>query len=220
MSRRTWGIDEKVRKYLLDHSLREPAAAAELRAATAKLPHAGMQISPEQGQLMALLVQAIGARRAIEIGTFTGYSALWVALALPADGRLVCCDVSAEWTAVGKPYWGKAGVAGKIDLRIAPALETLDRLLAGGEAGDYDFAFIDADKTGYDGYYERCLRLLRRGGLIGIDNVLWGGDVADPEKRSADTLALRALNDKLHHDERVSLSMLPIGDGLTLALKR
>ena len=169
---------------------------------------------------MALLVQAIGARRAIEIGTFTGYSALWVALALPADGRLVCCDVSAEWSAVGKPYWGKAGVAGKIDLRIAPALETLDRLLAGGEAGAYDFAFIDADKTGYDGYYERCLRLLRRGGLIGIDNVLWGGDVADPKKRSADTLALRALNDKLHHDERVSLSMLPIGDGLTLAVKR
>ena len=134
MSRRSWGIDEKVRKYLIDHSLREPAAAAELRAATAKLPYAGMQISPEQGQLMALLVQAIGARRAIEIGTFTGYSALWVALALPADGKLVCCDVSAEWTAVGKPYWEKAGVAGKIDLRIAPAMETLDRA-ARGRAG-------------------------------------------------------------------------------------
>jgi predicted O-methyltransferase YrrM len=220
MSRRTWGIDEKVRKYLLDHSLREPPVAAELRAATAKLPYAGMQISPEQGQLMALLVQAIGARSAIEIGTFTGYSALWIALALPANGRLLCCDVSAEWTAVGKPYWGKAGIAGKIDLRIAPAMETLDRLLADGAAGAYDFAFIDADKTGYDGYYERCLRLLRPGGLIGIDNVLWGGDVADPKKRSADTLALRALNRKLHHDERVSLSMLPIGDGLTLALKR
>jgi len=220
MSRRTWGIDDKVRKYLLDHSLREPPIAAELRAATAKLPYAGMQISPEQGQLMALLVQAIGARRAIEIGTFTGYSALWVALALPADGKLVCCDVSAEWTAVGNPYWEQAGVAGKIDLRIAPAMDTLDRLLAAGGTGAYDFAFIDADKTGYDGYYERCLKLLRRGGLIGIDNVLWGGDVADPKKRSADTLALRALNRKLHGDERVALSMLPIGDGLTLALKR
>jgi predicted O-methyltransferase YrrM len=220
MSRRTWGIDEKVRKYLLDHSLREPPVAAELRAATAKLPYAGMQISPEQGQLMALLVQAIGTRRAIEIGTFTGYSALWVAAALPADGTLVCCDVSAEWTAVGKPYWEKAGVAGKIDLRIAPATNTLDRLLADGGTGAYDFAFIDADKTGYDAYYERCLRLLRAGGLIAIDNVLWGGDVADPKKRSADTLALRRLNDKLHRDERVSLSMLPVGDGLTLALKR
>ena len=220
MSRRTWGIDDKVRKYLLDHSLREPPVAAELRAATAKLPYAGMQISPEQGQFMALLVQAIGGRRAIEIGTFTGYSALWIALSLPADGRLVCCDVSAEWTAVGRPYWEKAGIAGKIDLRIAPAMETLDRLLADGGAGAYDFAFIDADKTGYDGYYERCLRLLRRGGLIGIDNVLWGGDVADPKKRSADTLALRALNRKLHADERVALSMLPVGDGLTVALKR
>jgi predicted O-methyltransferase YrrM len=220
MSRRSWGIDEKVRKYLLDHSLREPPVAAELRAATAKLPYAGMQISPEQGQLMALLVQAIGARRAIEIGTFTGYSALWVALALPADGKLVCCDVSAEWTAVGQPYWEKAGVAGKIDLRVAPAMATLDGLLAAGQAAAYDFAFIDADKTGYDGYYERCLQLLRPGGLIGIDNVLWGGDVADPKKRSADTLALRALNKKLHHDERVALSMLPVGDGLTLALKR
>jgi len=220
VSRRTWGIDEKVRKYLLEHSLREPAAAAELRAATAKLPYGGMQISPEQGQLMALLVQSIGARRAIEIGTFTGYSALWVAAALPADGKLVCCDVSAEWTAVGKPFWEKAGVAGKIDLRIGPATGTLDGLLAEGGAGAYDFAFIDADKTGYDGYYERCLKLLRRGGLIGIDNVLWGGDVADPKKRSADTLALRALNDKIHRDERVTLSMLPIGDGLTLALKR
>jgi caffeoyl-CoA O-methyltransferase len=220
MSRRSWSIDDKVRKYLLDHSLREPEPAAGLRAATAKLPYAGMQISPEQGQLMALLVQAIGARRAIEIGTFTGYSALWVALALPADGKLVCCDVSAEWTAVGKPFWERAGVAGKIDLRIAPAMETLDRLLADRGAGAYDFAFIDADKTGYDGYYERCLKLLRRGGLIAIDNVLWGGDVADPKKRSADTLALRALSKKLHHDERVSLSMLPVGDGLTLVLKR
>jgi caffeoyl-CoA O-methyltransferase len=179
-----------------------------------------MQISPEQGQLMALLVQALGAKRAIEIGTFTGYSALWVALALPSDGRLVCCDVNAEWTAIGQKFWAKAGVARKIDLRIAPALETLERMLAGGEAGAYDFAFIDADKTGYDAYYERCLQLLRRGGMIAIDNVLWGGSVADPKKRSADTLALRALNKKIHRDERVAMSMLPIGDGVTLALKR
>jgi caffeoyl-CoA O-methyltransferase len=220
MSRRSWSLADKVRKYLLDHSLREPPAAAALRAATAKLPNAGMQISPEQGQLMALLVQAIGARRAIEIGTFTGYSALWVALALPADGRMVCCDVSAEWTAIGKRFWARAGVAEKIDLRIAPALQTLDALLAAGGAGTYDFAFIDADKTGYDVYYERCLQLLRRGGMIAIDNVLWGGSVADPKKRSADTLALRALNRKIHRDERVAMSMLPVGDGLTLALKR
>jgi predicted O-methyltransferase YrrM len=218
MSRRSWGSTEVPGTCSTTRS--EPPAAAELRTATAKLPYAGMQISPEQGQLMALLVQAIGARRAIEIGTFTGYSALWVALALPADGKLVCCDVSAEWTSVGKPYWEKAGVAGKIDLRVAPAMATLDGLLAAGQAAAYDFAFIDADKTGYDGYYERCLQLLRPGGLIGIDNVLWGGDVADPKKRSADTLALRALNKKLHHDERVALSMLPVGDGLTLALKR
>jgi len=220
MSRRTWGIDERVRKYLLEHSLREPDVLAELRAATAKLPSAGMQISPEQGQLMALLVQAIGAKRALEIGTFTGYSALWVALALPPDGKLVCCDVSEEWTAIGRKFWAKARVAHKIDLRIAPAVATLDRLLAGGEAGAYDFAFIDADKTGYDGYYERCLALLRPGGLIAIDNVLWGGSVADPKKRSADTLALRALNRKIHRDERVALSMLPVGDGVTLVLKR
>jgi len=220
MSRRTWGLEARVRRYLLEHSLRESPVCAALRDATASLPHAGMQISPEQGQLMAFLVQAIGAKRAVEIGTFTGYSALWVALALPADGRLVCCDVNAEWTAIGQKFWAKAGVAHKIDLRIAPALQTLDGLLAAGQAGAYDFAFIDADKTGYDGYYERCLQLLRRGGMIAIDNVLWGGSVADPKKRSADTLALRALNKKIHRDERVAISMLPVGDGVTLALKR
>ena len=220
MSRRSWGLDEQVRNYVVAHSVREPPLLTELRKATAALPNAGMQISPEQGQLMALLVQAIAAERAIEVGTFTGYSALWVALALPPDGRLVCCDVSSEWTAVGREYWARAGVAHKIDLRIAPAVDTLDALLAAGGAGDYDFAFIDADKTGYDSYYERCLALLRRGGLMAIDNVLWGGAVADPRKRSADTLALRALNMKIHRDERVSISMLPVGDGVTLALKR
>jgi caffeoyl-CoA O-methyltransferase len=220
MSRRTWGLEARVRRYLLEHSLREPPVLAELREATASHPWAGMQISPEQGQLMALLVQAIGARRAIEIGTFTGYSALWVALALPDDGKLVCCDVNAEWTAIGQKYWARAGVAPKIDLRIAPALATLERLLAAGGTGAYDFAFIDADKTGYDAYYERCLQLLRRGGMIAIDNVLWGGSVADPKKRSRDTRALRALNKKIHRDERVAMSMLPVGDGVTLVLKR
>jgi len=220
MSRRSWNLDEQIARYIAAHAVRESAALAELRAATARLPYAGMQISPEQGQLMALLVQAIGARRALEVGTFTGYSALWVAAALPPDGKLVCCDVSDEWTTVGREFWARAGVAHKIDLRIAPARETLDALLAAGEAGTYDFAFIDADKTGYDAYYERCLALARPGGLIAIDNVLWGGAVADPRKRSADTLALRALNDKIHHDERVTMAMVPIGDGLTLALKR
>ena len=219
VGRGTVGLDERLERYLIEHSRREPRVLAELRAATARLPDAGMQISPEQGQLMALLVRSIGARRAIEIGTFTGYSALCVALALPADGRLVCCDVDAEWTAIGRKYWSKAGVAHKIDLRIAPALATLDALLATGEAGTYDFAFIDADKTNYDRYYERSLRLLRRGGLAAIDNVLWGGSVADRRKRSADTEALRALNAKIHRDKRVALSMVPIGDGMTLALK-
>jgi caffeoyl-CoA O-methyltransferase len=178
-----------------------------------------MQIGPEQGQFMALLVRLMGARRAIEIGTFTGYSALTIALALPADGRLLACDVSDEYTRVGRPFWERAGVAAKIELVLAPATETLDRRLAQGEAGQHDFAFIDADKASYDGYYERCLRLLRPGGLIALDNTLWSGAVARPTS-DADTLALQALNDKLHRDERVDLSLLPIGDGLTLARKR
>ena len=219
MSRRTWGIDEQVRKYVLDHSLREPPVAAELRAATAQLPYAGMQISPEQGQLMALLVQAIGALRAIEIGTFTGYSALWVALALPADGRLVCCDVSAEWTAIGRRYWEEAGVAGKVDLQLAPALETLDRLISRGESGQFDFAFIDADKSNYWNYYERTLRLLRLGGLIAIDNTLWSGRPADADDRDATTSVIRDFNARLYQDRRVHISMLPVGDGVTLVWK-
>ncbi len=216
MSRRSWGIDEKVRKYLLDHSLREPAAAAELRAATAKLPYAGMQISPEQGQLMALLVKLGGVKRAIEIGVFTGYSALTVALALPEDGHLLACDISDAYTRIGKPFWQQAGVSDKIELVIAPAQQTLDARLA----ASYDFAFIDADKTGYDAYYERCLKLLRVGGLIAIDNTLWGGSVARPAAGDADTAALQALNAKLHDDERIDLALLPLGDGLTLARKR
>ena len=167
-----------------------------------------------------MLVRLIGVRRAVEVGTYTGYSALAVALAMPADGRLICCDVNAETTKVAREHWVKAGVADKIDLRIAPALATLDTLLAGKEAGQFDMAFIDADKTNYDAYYERCLRLLRIGGLILIDNVLWGGAVADPGDREASTQVIRALNAKIQADERVDMCLLPIGDGLTLARKR
>lgn len=219
MSRRTLDLDDTLYSYLLGNSLREHPAQTGLREATREHPHGGMQIGPEQGQFMALLVRLIGARRALEIGVFTGYSALTVALALPEDGRLLACDISAEYTRVGQPYWEAAGVAHKIDLRLGPALATLGARLAAGEAGSYDFAFIDADKTAYDGYYERCLQLLRPGGLIAIDNVLWGGSVARANA-DPDTAALRALNHKLHGDERVDLSMLPIGDGLTLARKR
>jgi len=219
MSNQTLQLDDRLYRYLLDHSLREHPAQAGLRAATRAHPHGGMQIAPEQGQLMALLVRLLGARRTIEIGVFTGYSALTVALALPEDGKLLACDVSDDYTRIGKPFWAQANVAHKIDLQLAPALTTLDARLAAGEAGQYDFAFIDADKHSYDGYYERCLKLLRTGGVIAIDNTLWGGDVAAPST-SVDTQALQALNIKLHGDERVDLSLLPLGDGLTLARKR
>jgi caffeoyl-CoA O-methyltransferase len=219
MSRRTIDLDDTLYQYLLDHSLREHPEQAALREATRTHPRAGMQISPEQGQFMTLLVKLIGARRTIEIGTFTGYSALTVALALPPDGRILACDISDEYTSIGKPFWQRAGVADRIELVIAPAVRTLDARLAVGEADGYDFAFIDADKERYDDYYERCLRLVRQGGLIAFDNTLWGGDVARPAK-DADTRALQALNDKLHRDERIDIAMLPIGDGLTLARKR
>ena len=219
MSSRYLKLDDALYNYVLDHSLREHPAQTALRAATATHRQAGMQIAPEQGQLMALLVKLIGARRCIEIGVFTGYSALAVALALPADGTLLACDISDEFTRVGKPFWAQAGVAHKIDLQLAPALATLDARLAAGEAGAYDFAFIDADKSSYDGYYERCLQLVRSGGLIALDNTLWGGAVARPAT-DADTLALQALNTKLHTDERIDLSLLPFSDGLTLARKR
>ena len=219
MSTRTLNLDDALIAYLHAHALREHPAQIALREATRSHRHAGMQISPEQGQLMALLVRLIGARQTIEIGVFTGYSALSVALALPDDGRVLACDISDEYTRIGAAHWAAAGVAHKIDLHLAPALATLDAELAAGRAGQYDFAFIDADKTGYDAYYERCLRLLRAGGLVAIDNVLWGGAVARPAT-DADTLALQRLNDKVLRDERVDIAMLPIGDGLTLARKR
>ena len=205
--------------YVLDHSLREHPAQLALRKVTRTRPHAGMQVSPELGQFLALLVKLIGARRTIEIGVFTGYSALSVALALPADGRVLACDINDAYTQVGQPVWAQAGVSHKIDLQLAPALRTLDDRLAQGESGHYDFAFIDADKSNYDGYYERCLLLLRTGGLIAIDNTLWGGEVVG-DAQDADTVALRALNAKLHHDERIDLSLLPFSDGVTLARKR
>ena len=219
MSRRTLQVDDALHDYLIAHSVREHPAQRALREATASHPRRGMQISPEQGQFMTLLVKLVGARNTIEIGVFTGYSALTVALALPDDGRILACDVSDEYTRVGRPFWEQAGVAGKIDLHLAPARDTLDARLAAGEAGRYDFAFIDADKAGYDAYYERCLLLLRTGGLVAIDNTLWGGSVAHPSTDD-DTMALQRLNAKLHGDERIDLSMLPIGDGLTLARKR
>ena len=220
MSRITLGLPGTVQDYLRRVGVREPPLLARLREETRALPQGGMQISPEQGQFMALLVRIHGARRCLEIGTFTGYSALAVALALPADGKLLCCDVSAEFTAVARRYWQEAGVDRKIELRLGPALETLDRLLAQNRAGTYDFAFIDADKGNYDGYYERALRLVRPGGIVALDNVLWGGAVADPARTDPDTAALRALNEKIHADDRVEAAMLPIGDGLTLAVKR
>jgi predicted O-methyltransferase YrrM len=203
--------------YLNEVSVREPEVLKKLREETGRLPAAGMQIGPEQGQFMALLVRLIGARRCLEIGTFTGYSSLAVALALPDDGRILCCDVSEEYTAVARRYWAMAGVAAKIELRLAPAGETLEKLLADGERGRFDFAFIDADKANYDSYYEAALQLVRKGGLIAIDNVLWSGAVADPARSDPDTAALKALNRKLHDDQRIDLSMLPLGDGVTLA---
>jgi predicted O-methyltransferase YrrM len=220
MSTRTLGLEAPLYDYLLSVSLREAPVLARLRAETASHPKVNMQIAPEQGQFMALLARLIGARHCIEIGVFTGYSSLAVALALPDGGRIVACDVSDEYTAVARCYWAEAGVQDKVDLRLAPAAETLRGLIAAGESGRYDFAFIDADKGGYAEYYERLLALLRPGGLIAVDNTLWGGSVADAADQDPDTRAIRAFNEKLHADERVDLSLVPIGDGLTLARKR
>ncbi|MEM8611703.1 MAG: class I SAM-dependent methyltransferase [Cyanobacteria bacterium P01_H01_bin.105] len=206
--------------YLLSVSLREPQILAQLRQETAQQPMSGMQISPYQGQFMALLLRLMGAQKVLEIGTFTGYSALWMALALPPDGTLTACDVSEEYTEIARRYWQTAGVADKINLHLAPAIETLNHLISTGQSGTFDFAFIDADKTNYSHYYEKSLRLLRPGGLIAIDNVLWNGAVADLSITDLDTLALRDLNQILYQDHRIELSLLPIVDGLTLALKR
>ena len=220
MSNRRLTVTDDIHKYLLEHSVREPAILAELREETAGMPDAQMQIGPEQGQLMGLLARLIGARRCIEVGVFTGYSSLVVALALPDDARIVACDVSEEWTAIARRYWQKAGVAHKIDLKLQPAARTLEALIAAGESGQYDFAFVDADKPAYTVYYELILKLLRPGGLMAIDNTLWSGKVADPGEGDANTLALRKFNELVYRDERVDLSLLPIGDGLTLARKR
>ena len=216
---RRYVMSERIEDYVLAHAP-ESEAARRLRAETAKLPQAGMQIGADQAAFLALLVRSTGAKRCLEIGTFTGYSALAIAAALPADGRLVCCDISEEWTAIARRHWSSAGVSGRIDLRIGPALDTLKNLLARGEAGRYDFAFIDADKTGYDGYYEACLKLLRPGGLIALDNMLWSGRVCDPDHHDADTDAIRALNAKIRADGRVDATLLTIGDGVMLARKR
>lgn len=220
MSNKTLGLDDRLHNYLLSVSLREPAVLAQLRQETAQQPMSQMQIAPEQGQFMALLVQLMGAKKTLEVGVFTGYSSLVVALALPPDGQVIACDVSEDYTAIARRYWQQAGVSHKIDLRIAPALETLDTLLTQGQANTFDFAFIDADKSNYDNYYERALQLVRSGGLIAIDNVLWSGRVADPEVQDTRTQHIRWLNQKLQRDERVTISVVPIADGLTLALKR
>jgi len=220
VSNRTIPVTDQLYAYLCRVTLREPELLARLRAETAKLPRAGMQIAPEQGQFMGLLVELIGARRTLEIGVFTGYSSLSVALALPEDGKIIACDVSDEFTRVARRYWEEANVAHKIDLRLAPALETLAGLVKEGQAGAFDFAFIDADKEANDEYYERALTLLRPGGLIAVDNALWDGSVADDSNQSESTKAIRALNQKVARDSRVSMSLLTIGDGLLLARKR
>jgi len=213
-------ITPQLADYIRRVSLREPDVLRRLREETAALPNASMQISAEQGQFMALLVQVLGARRTIEVGVFTGYSALAVALALPDDGHVIACDVSEEWTAIARRYWREAGVERKIDLRLRPALQSLDDLIALGHGGAFDFVFIDADKENYAHYFERALVLLRPRGLIAIDNVLWSGRVIDRKAKDADTVAIRAFNEKLKNDPRVWLSMLPIRDGLTLACKK
>jgi predicted O-methyltransferase YrrM len=214
------GLSEAVRAYLITDGLREHPVRERVRLETASMPNAGMQVAAEEGALLAMLVRLLGARQVLEIGTFTGYSSTAMALALPADGRIVCCDLSTEWTDVARTAWTDAGVAGRVDLRIGPAVDTLDELLAAGQESAFDLAFIDADKPSYDAYYERCLRLLRQGGVIAIDNVLWSGRVADPSVHDESTDAIRALNAKIAGDERVDPVIVPVGDGLTLARKR
>jgi len=219
MSNKTLCITEKIYEYMLSVSLREPDVLRELRLETASDEHANMQISPEQGQFMALLVKLLGAKKTLDVGVYTGYSSLCIALSLPKDGRVIACDLNREWTDTAKRYWLRAGVTDKIELRLAPAQKTLEDLLAKKAAASFDFAFIDADKINYDLYYEYCLELIRPGGLIAIDNVLWDGAVADDAVDDADTMAIRTLNHKIHTDPRVEISLVPIADGLTLARK-
>ena len=219
MSNKTLPLNNSLYEYILSVSLREPEVLARLRAETLQQPMSVMLSAPEQGQFLALLVQLTGARKCLEVGVYTGYSTLWVALALPHDGSVLACDVSEKWTAIARRYWEEAGVAERIDLQLAPALETLERLLAADQAGSFDFAFIDADKENYPDYYERSLQLLRPGGLMVIDNTLWSGAVADTTRQDPETCAIRALNDLVHADDRVQMSLLPVADGLTLARK-
>jgi len=220
MSNHTLFLTDELYDYMYSVSLREPEILRRLREETSHDPMAMMQISPEQGQFMSMLIKLLGASRTLEVGVFTGYSSLCVALALPPHGKLIACDISKKWTDVARRYWQEGGVADIVELHLAPAIETMDHLLAHQESGKFDFIFIDADKDNYDGYYERALSLLRADGLMAIDNVFWGGRVADPREREKDTLAVRALNEKIRDDKRVDLSMIPIGDGLTLARKR
>ncbi|MDB5451840.1 MAG: O-methyltransferase, family 3 [Caulobacteraceae bacterium] len=219
MSSEAIGLSAALTAYLRSVGAPEDADLIALREETAGIPRGGMQISPEQGALMRLLIKLLGARNCLEVGVFTGYSTMVVAKAMGPGGRVVALDVSEEWTAIARRHWQAAGVADRIDLRLAPAAQSLEAMVAAGEAGRYDFAFIDADKPGYDTYYEHALTLLRPGGVIGIDNVLWSGAVADPKDQSEDTVALRALNAKIRNDRRVEANMIPIGDGLTLARK-
>jgi predicted O-methyltransferase YrrM len=219
MSRTHTLITDEMSDYIRQVSLREPPVLRRQREATDDDPHASMQTAPEQGQFLHLLARLLNAKKTLEIGVFLGYSAAWVAMALPEDGKVIACDVNEEYTARARRTWREAGVESKIDLRLAPALETLDALISGGQGGAFDLAFIDADKSNYANYYERALVLVRRRGLIVIDNVLWHGAVIDEAQRDRDTEAIRALNLKLHEDARVSLSLVPLGDGLTLACK-
>jgi caffeoyl-CoA O-methyltransferase len=220
MSNATLGLPEDLHAYLLDVGVREPELLCELRAETAAMPEHDMQIAPEQGALMGLLVELIGARRCLEVGTFTGYSSLAVALAMPPEGSMVCCDISRDWTDVARRYWQRAGVADRIELRLGPALDSLDALLAEGQAGTFDFAFLDADKVQYPEYVDRAIALLRPGGLLAIDNVFWGGEVANPAIDDESVRGIRSMSRALAEDGRVTLAMVPIADGLTLARKR
>ncbi len=220
MSNQSIGLSDELHDYLLDVSLREPEVMQRLRAETADHPRSKMQIAPEQAQFLQFLVRLIGARRTLEVGVFTGYSSLAVAMELPPTGTLVACDVSEEYTQVARRYWEKAGVTDRVDLRIAPAEETLTALLEDSQEGTFDFAFIDADKTNYDTYYEQSLQLLRPGGVIALDNIFRGGRVADPEVEDESVRAIQRLNEKLHNDERIDLCVLPLADGVTLAMKR